>query len=235
MRTIPLVNSDLVALVDDADYDYLRQFSWYVHKCSERLLYAIRMVDGGGSRLMHREILQLSPDEETDHRDCNGLNNQRKNLRICTRSQNNQNQRRHNDKKYPLYKGVCLDRRYGLWQASIKLPKKRLFLGYFQTQREAALAYNAAASEHFGEFARLNHVPDSPTLDDPPVPRTVFSSSYRGVCWNKRQRKWVAYINKDKQRTNLGVHDSEEAAARAYDVAARQLYGPKARLNFPDA
>jgi hypothetical protein len=234
MRTIPIVNSDLVALVDDADYDALNQFAWYVHHGSDRLCYAIRMTDDGGSLLMHREILQLSPDQETDHRDNNGLNNQRANLRIGTRSQNGQNARKHRDAKHSIYKGVCWNKQKEAWQASIKLPERRLFLGIFKTQREAGLAYNTAARKYFGEFARLNHVPDTPTPDDPPVPRPTFSSSYRGVCWNKRQLKWVAYIDKDKQRTNLGVHDSEEAAARTYDAAARQLYGPEARLNFPD-
>jgi hypothetical protein len=60
------------------------------------------------------------------------------------------------------------------------------------------------------------------------------SSRFLGVSWDASRRKWAAGIKPDGKRVSLGRHASEEAAARAYDAAAREYFGEFANLNFPD-
>jgi len=90
-----------------------------------------------------------------DHIDGNELNNQRANLRIATRSQNLANGAKHADGLNP-FKGICFDKSRGKWISKICVNYKQINLGRFVTAEEAALAYDVAAKEHFGEFARTN-------------------------------------------------------------------------------
>lgn len=150
MRTIPL-NKGFVALVDDEDYEWLSQFQWYVKHANEStdLYYAIT-----GHRRMHRMILGLtSAHILTDHRDGNGLNNQRHNLRVATRLTNQWNQP---PKKGRQFKGVFENA--GRYFARIRWHGQPIYLGRYDTQQEAAAVYNEAATELFGEFARLNQL-----------------------------------------------------------------------------
>lgn len=62
---------------------------------------------------------------------------------------------------------------------------------------------------------------------------SVGSSRFKGVTWSKQKRKWKAYIQQRKSTCYLGYYDAEEAAARAYDAAAREYFGEFAYLNFP--
>lgn len=103
----------------------------------------------------------LTAKQVVDHRKhVDGTHQQDKlsNLRICSNSENQQNQqlRWHHSS---TYKGVSWYRRIGKWQAKIKVSGKQKYLGYFTTQEAAALAYNVAASNYFGEFAFLNPIP----------------------------------------------------------------------------
>ncbi len=106
---------------------------------------------------MHRTILDAKKGESVDHCNDIGLDNQRHNLRRCTHKQNIQNRRRNRNNKCG-YKGVCLDRTGKKWQASIGSPSQgnRKHLGRFSCLIEAAKAYDEAAIERYGEFARLN-------------------------------------------------------------------------------
>ena len=88
MKEIPLTQGE-VALVDDEDYEWLNQWRWYVLK-ARHTFYAVRF-DGGRTQSMHREIMCNPVGKEVDHSDMDGLNNQRINLRIATRSQNHKN------------------------------------------------------------------------------------------------------------------------------------------------
>jgi hypothetical protein len=88
---------------------------------------------------------------EVDHWDLDGLNNQRENLREGVDGRNARNQRAHRDST-SRFKGVCFDPRRGRWRAVLR----NSHLGYFADELEAAAAYDAAAQEVFGEFARLN-------------------------------------------------------------------------------
>lgn len=146
------------ALVSDIDYKYLNQWKWRYHK-SKLNGYAKRTTPQQ-SFYMHRVILErmgFHIFKETDHRDGNGLNNQRRNLRPSTRSQNCHNLRGHRDNPSG-YKGVCWFPRDRKWQVRIYISGHHVHLGYFNNKIDAARVYNKAAKKYFGEFAYLNKI-----------------------------------------------------------------------------
>lgn len=103
---------------------------------------------------LHRAILSPPKEKIIDHIDHNGLNNKRSNLRICTVTQNAANRRK--GKGSSIFKGVYWYKRHQMWQARIRHKGKALHLGYFNDEPEAAKAYDKAAKEFWGEFAKLN-------------------------------------------------------------------------------
>ena len=154
------------ALVDDEDYDRLNAYKWYPAEQKTGVLYVQRIPwkKGGKGRkpvFMHREVLGTPEGCFTDHRNHNGLNNQRYNLRQCTTSQNGGNNRKQRNKTLSKYKGVSKYSsvvRKKNWYATVKKEGKPYYLGTFETEREAAIAYNKKAKELFGEFACLNAI-----------------------------------------------------------------------------
>lgn len=160
MKKIPLsthyrrhkVNEGLYALVDDADYKWLKQYNWTAVSASRKNGgYAMR-TEYGKTILMHRAIMDAKDGEEVDHKDGRGLNNQRDNLRKATRKQNGTN-RGINKNNKTGFKGVSLDPTSGKWRMSIH------FL--FDTPEAAAHAWDQCARILHGEFARLNFPDDS--------------------------------------------------------------------------
>ena len=148
-----------VALVDDADFDFIARHAWHLSHNG----YAIRrqrMPDGTKPMIyMHLEIFGETGDMDVDHHDQNKLNNCRINLRLATRSLNNANAkiRVHTSR----FKGVCWDRVNSRWMAYISHECRRKYLGRFDDEEAAAVAYNAAAIENFGAFARINHLTEA--------------------------------------------------------------------------
>ncbi len=171
MKEIALTQGQ-VALVDDEDHEELSRFKWHAAAKmvkGEKAFYAARtiiestLVDGKTfSRkiviYMHRLILGAIGSLKGDHRNGNTLDNRRENLRECTKAQNNMNARKPSHGLSSPYKGVVLFKRDGRFRAYIKKDGKQRHLGYFDTQEGAAMAYNQAAKELFGEFALLNQV-----------------------------------------------------------------------------
>lgn len=160
MKEIPLTQGK-VALVDDSDWEWLSQWRWYANPAKNKW-YACRhapMINGVRypKLYMHRELLLLTNEDiEVDHRDGNGLNNQRYNLRKTTHQCNQQNVRTTTGTSQ--YKGVTWHKDRNKWCAQIKTNNKRYHLGRFPQDQEieAAKAYDAKAVELFGEFACLN-------------------------------------------------------------------------------
>lgn len=147
-------------MVDDADFEFLNQWRWYAHK-SRDTFYAVRtpVIDGKQVTIkMHRLILGLTdPSIHGDHRDLNGLNNQRCNLRACTHAENRRNSKLQSNSTTG-FKGVSLYKRYNKFRAQIEIHGKGKTLGYFESAIDAAKAYNEAAKKYHGEFARINDV-----------------------------------------------------------------------------
>ena len=155
MKRIPLTRGQF-AIVDDADYDYLMLWKWYA-LASKIGFYAVRYTGGtkGEAVLMHREILGLNKGDGkyTDHKNHNTLDNQRYNLRVCTCRENLRN-RKPNKNTSSQFKGVyrCRNR----WEAGIRNYGRRIYLGKFISEIEAAKTYDAKAKDLFGKFAYLN-------------------------------------------------------------------------------
>ena len=158
------LTQDKVALVDDADFEWLNQRKWYYaprDKSSGGYANRTRRkADGPGTRHIHMHRSLLGPIPEglaPDHIDGDGLNNQRGNLRLATRSQNNMNGRLHRNNTSG-YRGVRWEKRRRQWRAALGVNGRLINLGRFDDPVAAAHAYNQAALEHYGEFAFQNPV-----------------------------------------------------------------------------
>lgn len=160
MKEIKLTNSEKVALVDDEDYERASAFKWMIFCDKKRSDMEYVITTTKPNTKLHRFILKLTdPSIIVDHKFHNGLDNTKENLRTCTRQENARNSRPHKKSK-SKYKGVSYDNSKGLkhWRARITLNYKRILLGRFLTEKEAAIAYNNAALKHYGEFAVLNEI-----------------------------------------------------------------------------
>lgn len=151
-RIIPLTREKF-AVVDDEDFPLLARFKWQAI-ISRNTFYARRNAGGGRQIRMHRVILDAPTNLQVDHVSGDGLDNRRCNLRLVTHSQQQMNKRK--SKGTPRFKGVKRQRGSGRWGARIKVGQKCIRLGTFESEEEAARAYDAAAVNHFGQFARLN-------------------------------------------------------------------------------
>ncbi len=165
MKLIPLSKQGknkgkYFAQIDDEDYDFLMQWRWYV-KINKGLFYARRfsyeITNNRIEILMHRIIMNCPVQKLIDHKDRNGLNNQKSNLRICTQSQNTMNATVRKNKT-SKYKGVYWNRKNKRWTVNININKKRKHVGVFLKENDAGLAYNEAAKKYFGEFANPNKI-----------------------------------------------------------------------------
>lgn len=153
IREIPLTKGH-VALVDTEDFERANQFKWFA-QVTKTNVYAARDVRRKGQPRQYIFLHQfLLGAKGIDHRDGDGLNNRRANLRIATCSQN----LRASKKKFSgtsRFRGVRLHRP-GRWTAQLKLNGRQIYLGIFDGEIEAAHAYDAAARWFFGEFAAPN-------------------------------------------------------------------------------
>jgi hypothetical protein len=156
-RTIPLTLG-MEAIVDIADYDRLSMWRWGAERAANTY-YASRNVrhDGVQSkrRMQHDVLGTVGAGVLLDHKNRNGLDNRRTNLRSATVSQNLYNRILCRNNKCGL-KGVYLSKRHNRWAAEIRVDKRKICLGLFMTKEEAAHAYDAAAVIHHGEFAVVN-------------------------------------------------------------------------------
>lgn len=158
MKEIPLTKR-YVALIDDEDYERIGAMKWYaceVKTPNSMLVYARRGWRTNGRQhtaTMHNAILQTK--SKIDHRDGNGLNNQRSSLRLATYSQNTWNSRKFR-KATSHYKGVSWNQSEKKWAAQVVAHGKHHWIGWFKDEVDAATAYNFVVAEVQGEFAVMN-------------------------------------------------------------------------------
>jgi hypothetical protein len=156
MKTVPLTQG-FVAMVDDADYGRVSAHKWCATRAKTNV-YGVRKVrtpEGRTtSQLLHRFVMSVTdPAIDVDHKDHDGLNCQRHNLRKCVRGENDGNRRK--TRGSSQYKGVSWSKSKGRWRACITI-QRTVHLGYFTEEVQAALAYDAAARTRFGVFAKCN-------------------------------------------------------------------------------
>ncbi len=157
---------DTFVMVDDDDYGFLSQWKWHpsMDKASGHL-YAKRnpwKSRGETSPFkMHRVIAKCDRGMVCDHANRNTLDNRKENLRVCTVQDNRRNSKKSEPKgarspRYSQYKGVRREKRSVRFLASITENGRKVSIGYFDDEKDAARAYNAAAIRLYGEFARIN-------------------------------------------------------------------------------
>lgn len=155
VATLPL-SRGLVAIVDAADFASVGQFKWSAAKRG-KTWYAVRrkrMLDGKIVVVyLHRELFPGVP--RLDHRNGNGLDNRRHNLRPANAAQNIWNTSAPAKPKTSRFKGVHRSKA-GRWISQIRANNKVHTVGSFDTEEEAAVAYEAAAQRLHGEFARVS-------------------------------------------------------------------------------
>jgi len=148
----------IFAIVDIDDYEKLNQWKWNAVKGKGTFYAETRVCENGKTFniKMHRFIMNFGPEnKDIDHRNGNGLHNYKSNLRECENVQNCMNKRKRLNCSSE-YKGVYFVKRNNNYSAEIKIKGKKKWLGAFYDPKNAAMAYNNAAVEYFGEFARLN-------------------------------------------------------------------------------
>lgn len=157
MKLIPLTKGKF-AKVDEADFVELSKYKWHA-AVKRRVTYAGRYARVNGKDMqifMHRQILGLvNPKVLADHKDHDGLNNTRQNLRVSNHTKNNRN-RRPNIISTSRFVGVCWHKKDKKWQAAIQANGRQKHLGQFDNEEDAARARDEAARKFYGEVAYLN-------------------------------------------------------------------------------
>ena len=152
-RTIPLGSSGRCAVVDIEDYARVSQYRWRLQK-GTATFYAATTISGARVSL-HHFVTGIPAEVRLDHQDGNGLNNCKWNLRPANSTLNAYNRQRKRNKLHSQFKGVHKNQ-VGRIYACIIANHERHYLGTFNSEEDAARAYDAAARRLHGEFARLN-------------------------------------------------------------------------------
>lgn len=233
MKEIVLNKRDVVALVDDEDFERISRYKWCLWSSKKRTQrYAIRH-EAGKTIWMHRFIMNAPRGREVDHRNGNGLDNRRDNLRLCTHAENlhNSGLGRANTSGY---KGVTKSNR--VFQAKITIGEVHYNLGTFRTARQAARAYDAAADIMHGEFATRN-------LPGIPIDFSLLTC-HRRPCRSPRADHHI-YYHAHSNTWLFGIKTRQDQFCRHYKrkadaIKARDAWfaggpKPKARSSGPKA
>lgn len=149
------VGRGLFALIDKLDEPLVA-----VRKWSHRKASGVVCLDERPMLILSRLLMQPPDDMIVDHRDGNRLDNRRGNLRVTTDLKNSWNRRKTPGAFSSQYKGVAWHAGHRKWRAQIQPHGQAISLGAFDVEEDAARAYDAAAREHYGEFACVNFPKD---------------------------------------------------------------------------
>ncbi|MFH1370155.1 MAG: HNH endonuclease [Planctomycetota bacterium] len=146
-------------ILDPKDYYRYSNFKWTING-NGRKFYATRFLKMGPGKTkmlrLHREIMKAPKGLLVDHRNCNTLDNRRENLRLATHAQNVCNRSKTRSKTTSQFIGVSYNKIRRNWKAQVNHQRKTVFIGRFDSEIDAAKAYDKAAVKYHGEFARLN-------------------------------------------------------------------------------
>lgn len=142
-----------VAVIDDEDFDKISHLKWRAQKARNGFYATANLNNKDVIQMQNMIITNVPEGKMVDHRDRNGLNNQKDNLRICTPSQNGANRTPWGKSKYL---GVSRKGARNKWRAFIGVEGVNKYIGTFDSEEQAAIAYNEAAIKYKGEFANLN-------------------------------------------------------------------------------
>lgn len=222
MKRIELYSGELIS-VDDEFFESLDQHNWW-KAGSKNKCYAGCNINRK-TTYMHRVIIEsvlgrsLDRKEEIDHIDGNGFNNQLSNLRIAGRSENMANMQHHKN-SLSIYKGVHYRIQYTHpWQSKLMQDGKNIYLGYFDSEIEAATQYDLGALFCFGQYAQLNF-PEKikkylAKLECGYIPihkPRKEASDIKGVSFDNTANKWRVRISIDGEPTSLGMFETEDDA-----------------------
>ncbi len=163
MKEIPLAHNKGIALIDDTDYTMVSRFKWWIEPHKQTSYAVAKKPNGDGTLRMHRLIMSPCEDRLIDHRNRNGLDNRRENLRLCTYPENLRNSPSRGGTSQ--YKGVSWHKQTGKWCVQLTINGKVRHMGLFIDETNAAIAYNEYAEQYYGEFEwRNDFTTDGPAL-----------------------------------------------------------------------
>lgn len=205
IKLIALTNGGS-AIVDAHRFEELNRFRWQ-HKDG----YAVRYSGTGRKQKriwMHRVVHGTPEGLETDHENRNRLDNRECNLRTATDAQTAYNAGKRSDGVTSRFKGVSRRNETGRWRADISVNCRRISLGLFDEEIQAAIAYNRAARKYHQEFAGLNDVDES--LWNPDSRRQAKRAIYPGV--RQLGNRWQWRISRKDVKASGRASNPESAA-----------------------
>jgi hypothetical protein len=228
----------MIASVDDEDYQRIKDIAWYIDK-SKRQFYLKAKIRVNGKLKgisMHRYIMNF-PKKGIDHKDGNGLNNKKNNLRICTNKQNSRNSQMPT-RNTTGFKGVRFAKKEQKYHARVVVNGNMISGGLYTNILRAAKKYNEMALQYFGEFAKLNEftAEQMEYLLTPYIKEKRMikpnKTGYIGVYRVNKNKPYRAEININKKQIGLGYFHTAELAAKAYNDAAIKYKKENANLNI---
>ena len=246
-----LGNSEKKAIVDDDDYSLVSKYNWYIQKRDRSSYVRGRVVVGGIKKVvsLHRLIMGVTEKSwkeiQVDHINHNGLDCRKENLRLCSATGNQRNTRKRKILS-SKYKGVCWSKGRELFEANIWLDYKKINLGYYSNEEEAARSYDLNAIFLFKDYVNTNfsiqeyaeyinsdekekHVHRNVTNALSGYKREK-SSKYTGV--HKNGKHYISYIHIDFKKYHIGCSTDETEAAKKFDRCAIFLGKDNSILNF---